>query len=96
MRNVKTKSFSKESKVYKFRQDAKTFDIEFYYINFLDSKNEFINDFSEKMDSLTYATRRAKWYLNNRWALKGIDYYVRKVGIYSSERGHIKSYSLNN
>jgi hypothetical protein len=45
---------------------------------------------------MSHAMSRAKWYLKNRWALKGIDYYVRKVGVYSSERGHIKSYSLNN
>ena len=96
MRNYKTKSFSNESKVYKFRRDAKTFDDEFYYINFLDANNQFINDFCVKLDNMSHAMSRAKWYLKNRWALKGIDYFVRKIGVYSSERGHIKSYSLNN
>lgn len=42
------KTSDKKKRDYFFRPDAKTFQVEFYYINFLDSNNEFNSKFSEK------------------------------------------------
>ena len=79
---------------YRFRDDAKTFHEEFYFINFIDKFN---SEFSEKLNDKKYALNRAKWLLNNKWSFKSknIDYLVYKIGVYSSNHGHIESFKVN-
>ena len=81
----------KEGSVYKYRKDAKTFEVEFYYVNFLDYYGYFNSEFSDKVEDFKHALNKAKWYVNHKGALSKIDYFVRKIGVYSSIRGHIKS-----
>lgn len=80
---------------YKIREDAKTFNHEFYYINFIDKVGKFDSNFSEKIGNKKYANNRARWISKNKWFLNDIPYKVVKIGIYSSISGHIKSYSLD-
>jgi len=54
---------------YKYREDAKTFQKEFYYVNFLDKIGEFESKFSENYRGKNHARNKAKWYANNKWAL---------------------------
>ncbi len=77
---------------YKFRKDAKTFEVEFYYINFLDRLDKFNSDYSEKIEDKNYALNKAKYLARNSWALKEIEYRVTKIGVYSSINGHIQSF----
>jgi hypothetical protein len=77
---------------YKIRRDAKTFEVEFYYINFIDKVGKFDSDFSEQIDDKSYAYNRARWLSNNSWSLSNIPYKVIKIGLYSSLNGHIKTY----
>ena len=79
---------------YRFRDDAKTFHEEFYFINFIDKFN---SEFSEKLNDKKYALNRAKWLSNNEWSFKSknIDYLVYKIGVYSSNHGHIESFKVN-
>ena len=84
----------KVGSIYKYRKDAKTFEVEFFYVNFLDNYDNFNSEFSEKVEDFKHALNKAKWYVNHRGALSKIDYFVRKIGVYSSIRGHIKSIQL--
>ena len=79
---------------YRFRDDAKTFHEDFYFINFIDKFN---SEFSEKLNDKKYALNRAKWLSNNKWSFKSknIDYLVYKIGVYSSNHGHIESFKVN-
>ena len=79
---------------YRFRDDAKTFLDEFYFINFIDKFN---SEFTEKLNDKKYALNRAKWLSNNKWSFKSknIDYLVYKIGVYSSNHGHIESFKVN-
>ena len=79
---------------YRFRDDAKTFHEEFYFINFIDKFN---SEFSEKLNDKKYALNRPKWLSNNKWSFKSknIDYLVYKIGVYSSNHGHIESFKVN-
>ena len=79
---------------YRFRDDAKTFHEEFYFINFIDKFN---SEFSEKLNDKKYALNRPKWLSNNKWSFKSknIDYLVYKIGVYSSNNGHIESFKVN-
>jgi hypothetical protein len=79
---------------YKYRNDAKTFSDEFYFINYIDKFN---SEFSEKLDDKKYALNRAKWLSNNKWSFKSknIDYLVYKIGVYSSNHGHIESFRVS-
>lgn len=79
---------------YKYRKDAKTFEFEFYYINFLDKLDKFDSDYSEKIDVKRHALNRAKYLSRNSWALKKIEYHVTKIGVYSSIKGHIQSFII--
>jgi hypothetical protein len=36
---------------YKIRSDAKTFEVEFYYINFIDKAGKFESEVSEQIDN---------------------------------------------
>jgi hypothetical protein len=82
---------------YRFRDDAKTFHDEFYYINYIDKYDKFNSEFSENLDNKKYALNRAKWLSNNKWYFKSknIDYLVYKIGVYSSNHGHIESFRVN-
>ena len=82
---------------YRFRDDAKTFHDEFYYINYIDKYDKFNSEFSENLDNKKYALNRAKWLSNNKWSFKSknIDYLVYKIGVYSSNHGHIESFRVN-
>ena len=84
----------KVGSIYKYRKDAKTFEVEFFYVNFLDNYDNFNSEFSEQANDFVHALNKAKWYVNHRGALSKIDYFVRKIGVYSSIRGHIKSIQL--
>ena len=88
------KTSDKKKRDYFFRPDAKTFQVEFYYINFLDSNNEFNSKFSEKFAQKTHCLRKANWIIRNRWSLKEIPYSVEKIGVYSSRTGHLSSISV--
>ena len=79
---------------YEFRDDAKIFKIDFYYINFLDAKGKFESEHSEKLEIKKYAENRANFLSKNSWALDHIDYKVTEIGLYSSSLGHIKSYKV--
>ena len=79
---------------YKYREDAKTFQKEFYYVNFLDKIGEFESKFSENYREKNHARNKAKWYANNKWALIKIDYKVINIGLYSSIYGHIESFKV--
>lgn len=79
---------------YKIRGDAKTFEEEFYYINFIDKVGKFDSGYSEQIDDKSYAFNRARWLANNSWSLSHISYKVVKIGLYSSLNGHIKSYNV--
>ena len=81
---------------YKIRTDAKTFEVEFYYINFIDKAGKFESEFSEQIDNKKYAYNRAKWLSRNSWYLSFISYKVVKIGLYSSLNGHIKTYKIEN
>jgi hypothetical protein len=77
---------------YEFREDAKTFKVEFYYINFLDPSESFDSEYSEKIEDKNHAFNRAEYISKNPWTLSRIGYYVEKVGVYSSRTGHVKSF----
>jgi predicted small secreted protein len=81
---------------YKYRNDAKTFSDEFYFINFIDKYDKYNSKFSEKLFEKKYALNRAKWISENKWYLKSknIDYLVYKIGVYSSNNGHIESFKV--
>ena len=89
------KTRKKKGSYYKLHDDARTFKVEFYYVNFIDAYGKFDSTFSVKIDDLRHALNRAKWYVNHLGALSSVDYYVRKVGVYSSIRGHMKTFILN-
>jgi hypothetical protein len=82
---------------YKYRNDAKTFSDEFYFINYIDKFDKFNSEFSEKLDDKKYALNRVKWLSNNKWSFKSknLDYLVYKIGVYSSNFGHIESFKIN-
>lgn len=82
---------------YKYRNDAKTFSDEFYFINFVDQFDKYNSKYSEKLYDKKYALNRAKWISENKWYLKSkyIDYLVYKIGVYSSNNGHIESFKVN-
>jgi len=82
---------------YKYRNDAKTFSDEFYFINFVDQFDKYNSKYSEKLYDKKYALNRAKWISENKWYLKSkyIDYLVYKIGVYSSNNGHIESFRVN-
>ena len=88
------KILDKKNRDYFVRPDAKTFQVEFYYINFLDSNNEFNSKFSKKFTHKTHCLRKANWIIRNRWSLKEIPYPVAKIGVYSSRTGHLNSLSV--
>ena len=79
---------------YVISDDAKTFEVEFYYINFIDKVGKFESRFSEKLDNKVHAYNRAKWLSKNRWSLSRISYNVVQIGVYSGKRGHIKTYTV--
>lgn len=92
MEKIKSK---KKGGYYTLHDDARTFEVEFYYVNFIDAYGKFDSSFSVQIDDFRHAMNRAKWYVNHLGALSSIDYYVRKVGVYSSIRGHMKTFTLN-
>lgn len=77
---------------YRIRHDAKTFIREFYYINFVDRKGYFDSKYSERLKQRNHAWNRARWLSENSWALGEIPYLVVKIGLYSSETGHIVTF----
>jgi hypothetical protein len=81
---------------YKYRNDAKTFSDEFYFINFVDQYDKYNSRYSEKLYDKKYALNRAKWISENKWYLKSkyIDYLVYKIGVYTSNNGHIESFRV--
>ena len=81
---------------YKYRNDAKTFSDEFYFVNYIDKFDKYNSKFSEKLFEKKYALNRAKWISENKWYLKSknIDYLVYKIGVYSSNNGHIESFKV--
>ncbi len=80
---------------YKVIKNARTFETEFYYINFIDRVGKFDSAYSEEIDERNHAFNRARWITNNSWFLSRIPYKVEKVGVYSSLKGHVKSFALD-
>jgi hypothetical protein len=84
----------KSKRDYVLHGDARTFKKEFYYINYIDSKDEFNSDYSEKFNEKTHCLRKANWIIRNKWSLKEIPYSVAKIGVYSSRTGHLNSLAI--
>lgn len=85
----------KKGGYYILHDDAKTFEVEFYYVNFIDANGKFDSTFSVKVDDFWHAVNKAKWYVKHAGALSSIEYYVRKIGVYSSLKGHLKTFILD-
>jgi hypothetical protein len=88
------KTSDNKTRDYTVHSDARIFQVEFYYINFVDCNNKFNSKFSEKFTRKIHCLRKANWIIQNRWSLKEIPYSVAKIGVYSSRTGHLKSLSV--
>ncbi len=78
---------------YVVHNEARTFAEEFYYVNLIDSEGRFDSKYSKKFFKQYEARNFARELVKSTSRIMRIPYKVKKVGLYSSRRGHVESFN---